>query len=137
MRTRLTLILTLLLVASCGDGGEEKSAERPECTEPVPAPETGAVPPKLRLDRYATITEVKMKKGALGITAVSDLPVVELYPPLARAILDAGYSIVSSDNEGFEAEIFFGDESVTGAYRLREAPCGEQVVVRLLYEEEK
>ena len=69
------------------------------------------------------------------MTAFSELPVVELYPPLARAVLDSGYSIVSSDNEGFEAEIFFGDDSVTGAYRLREAECPDRVIVRLLFED--
>lgn len=69
------------------------------------------------------------------MVAVSTKTVVELYPPLARAILDAGYSIVSSDNEGFEAEIFFGDETTTGAYRLREGPCKDEVTVRLLFEE--
>lgn len=130
------MILPLVLMSSCGGGDEGKTAERLECIRPTPAPDIGAVPPQLRLGRHATITEVKSREGALGITAVSDLPVVELYPPLARAILDAGYSIVSSDNEGFEAEIFFGDDSVTGAYRLREAPCGDQVVVKLLFEEE-
>jgi hypothetical protein len=103
--------------------------------DPVPAADISAVPKQLHLDRHATITEVGKRKGALGVTAVSELPVVELYPPLARAILDAGYSIVSSDNEGFEAEIFFGDESVTGAYRLREDPCGEQVIVKLLFDQ--
>lgn len=93
------------------------------------------MPRELRLGRHATITEVRRTDAALGITAVSELSVVELYPPLARAILDAGYSIVSSDNEGFEAEIFFGDDRTTGAYRLREAPCKEQVIVKLLFEQ--
>ena len=93
------------------------------------------MPKELKLERHATITDVTMRKGALGVTAVSELPVVELYPPLARALLDAGYSIVSSDNEGFEAEIFFGSDEITGAYRLREAPCGDQVIVKLLFDE--
>lgn len=65
---------------------------------------------------------------------MSELTVVELYPPLARAILDAGYEIVSADNEGFEAEIYFGDDRTTGAYRLRKAPCRQQVIVKLLLE---
>lgn len=135
MRTRLAIALSFLVLSSCGGGsGDTGGAGTPECLEPVPAADTADMPRELQLDRHATITEVAKKKGALGVTAISDLPVVELYPPLARAILDAGYSIVSSDNEGFEAEIFFGDESVTGAYRLREAPCGDQVIVKLLFD---
>jgi len=104
------------------------------CEPPVPAPRQQDVPSELQLARHATITDVTRKGTAVGVTAISDLTVVELYPPLARAILDAGYSIVSSDNEGFEAEIFFGDDKSTGAYRLREGPCNEQVTVRLLFE---
>ncbi len=94
------------------------------------------MPHELHLARHATITEVRHRGRALGVTAVSDLSVVELYPPLARAILDAGYSIVSSDNEGFEAEIFFGDDRTTGAYRLREGPCPGEVTVKLLFEQQ-
>ena len=97
--------------------------------------DTSAVPDGLHLEDHATVTEVTRHDRAVGIVAVSDLSVVELYPPLARAILDSGYSIVSSDNEGFEAEIFFGDEHTTGAYRLREAPCKDQVIVRLLFDD--
>lgn len=135
MRIRLAIALSFLMLSSCGgNSGDSREAGTPECLEPVLAADIADVPGELQLDRHATITEVDRKKGALGVTAISDLPVVELYPPLARAILDAGYSIVSSDNEGFEAEIFFGDESVTGAYRLREAPCGDQVIVKLLFD---
>ena len=136
MRNRLAIVLTLVVMSSCGGGGgDEGRALTPECGEPEPAPNAADVPAQLQLERHATITEVNTKRGALGVTAISDLPVVELYPPLARAVLAAGYSIVSSDNEGFEAEIFFGDDSVTGAYRLREAPCGDQVIVKLLFDQ--
>ena len=136
MRTRISIALTFVVMSACGGGGGAGRATSPGCASPIPIADTQAVPKELKLERYATITHVTTRKGALGVTAVSELPVVELYPPLARAILDAGYSIVSSDNEGFEAEIFFGSDAVTGAYRLREAPCGDQVIVRLLFDEE-
>ena len=126
----------VLLLAACGGGPEGKASRLEPCRSPDAASDISAVPSELRLDRHATITEVRTRKTAVGITAVSELSVVELYPPLARAILDAGYSIVSSDNEGFEAEIFFGDDRTTGAYRLREAPCKDQVVVKLLFEQQ-
>jgi len=125
-----------LLLCSCTGGGEVTTTSTP-CESPVPARAQKGVPNQLRLGRHATITKVAGRGKAVGVTAVSDLSVVELYPPLARAILDAGYSIVSSDNEGFEAEIFFGDDSTTGAYRLREGPCPGQVTVRLLFDESR
>lgn len=123
------------MISACAGDPGDAPASRPVCESPRPAADTTRVPSDLLLAEHATITEVTRRDGAVGVVAVSDLSVVELYPPLARAILDAGYSIVSSDNEGFEAEIFFGDDRTTGAYRLREAPCGEQVIVRLLFEE--
>ena len=126
----------LLVLAACGgDGDTGAPAARPTCVAPSPLSDLADVPKQLQLHRHATITEIAHQRGALGITATSDQSVVELYPPLARAILDSGYSIVSSDNEGFEAEIFFGNDKVTGAYRLREAPCRDQVIVRLLFDD--
>ena len=130
------MLVALALATSCG-GDTDPRAERPPCTDPTPSGEDPGLPPGLDLERHATITSVQHRNEALGVTAVSELSVVELYPPLARGVLDAGFRIVGSDNEGFEAEIYFGDRNVTGAYRLREAPCKEQVIVKLLYEDRR
>ncbi len=133
---RVVALVWIAITAACGGDGESAATGSPTtCPIPNEARDAGDVPPELHLSDHATVTEVTRRGGALGITAISTKSVVELYPPLARAILDAGYSIVSSDNEGFEAEIFFGDEAVTGAYRLREGPCKDQVTVRLLFED--
>lgn len=128
-------MVAVLLLTACGGERRDASTRAVSCESPRTAASSDLVPPELQLDQHATVTKVERKGAALGVTAVSDLPIVELYPPLARAILDAGYSIVSSDNEGFEAEIFFGDDKTTGAYRLREAACPDQVVVKLLFEQ--
>ena len=132
MRALVVLAAASMALANCSEKPEPKAQP---CPAPSEAPDLSAVPKQLHLADHATITEVKETAKGVGVTAVSDLPVVEVYPPLARAILDAGYSIIASDNEGFEAEIFFGDDVVTGAYRLREAPCGDQVIVRLLFDD--
>ena len=128
------LLIALAVATSCG-GESAPRAELPPCDQHTPSKKSPPIPAEMALDRHATIISVKERGSAIGITAVSELSVVELYPPLARGVLDAGFRIVSSDNEGFEAEIFFGGRDVTGAYRLREAPCKKQVFVRLLYEE--
>lgn len=135
MRLAIPLLLATLALSCSSDGSPQVGASPTPCVTPPLASDADEAPKELELHRHATIIDVKRRAGALGITAVSGLTVVELYPPLARAILDAGYSIVSSDNEGFEAEIFFGDDRVTGAYRLREGPCEDQVTVRLLFED--
>ena len=136
MRRELAAALRLLLLSACGGNDDSTAPRAAPCSSPVEAPDTRAVPRELDLAEHATITRVTRRGAAIGVSAVSELSVVELYPPLARAILDAGYSIVSSDNEGFEAEIFFGDDKTTGAYRLREAGCEGQVVVKLLFEQQ-
>ncbi len=137
MRIGLVGACALVILACACSGGAGPSATRSptSCPTPGEALDAKKAPAELRLDDHATITNVTRRRNALGITAISTKSVVELYPPLARAILDAGYSIVSSDNEGFEAEIFFGDADVTAAYRLREGPCEDQVTVRLLFED--
>lgn len=131
-------LLVAGLTPACGGDAAPTAAPAPtSCPIPETSSDAGKVPSVLQLDDHSTITEVSRRRGALGVVAVSEKTVVELYPPLARAVLDAGYSIVASDNEGFEAEIYFGDDTTTGAYRLREGPCKDQVTVRLLFDETK
>ena len=66
------------------------------------------------------------------VEVITEQKIVEVDPPLQRAILDAGYEILSHDNEGFEAEIFFarGSKSV-GTIIMREGPCEGQATLRL------
>ena len=72
------------------------------------------------------------------MTLVSDETVVELYPQFARALVEGGHEILSGDNEGFEAEIFFTlRDGRAGRYVLREGPCRDDVTVHILYEEKK
>lgn len=131
---RALAVLTATSMALTGCSSTPEATPEP-CSTPSPARDAFAAAEQLRLDDHATITEVKRTTEGIAVTALTDLPVVEIYPPLARAVLDAGYSIIASDNEGFEAEIFFGDEVVTGAYRLREGPCEDQVTVKLLFDD--
>jgi hypothetical protein len=72
--------------------------------------------------------------GEFTAEVVSDKKIVEIYPVLSREILDAGYEIVSGDNEGFEAEIFFRKGTKKfGAYRLKEEECPGRVAMRLTF----
>lgn len=130
---RAVALLAVVVCASCGSGDEPAAAPTP-CPTPVPIADSRLLPEDVPLAEHGIVTEIEVEGGYVGATAVSEMQVVELYPPLARALLDGGYDIVSSDNEGFEAEIFFArGEDVTGAYRLREGPCPDQVTIKLLY----
>ncbi len=82
--------------------------------------------------------ETGRRRGFTAVTVVTQETVVELYPQLARALLEGGHQIVSGDNEGFEAEIFFAlRDGRPGRYLLREGPCPDDVTVTILYEEKK
>lgn len=122
------------MTMSCGNGVAEPTARPKPCPTFAPVGDTSLLPRDVPLQRFATITELEIKGGFLGAEATTDTRIVELFPPLARALLDSGYDILASDNEGFEAEIFFGrGKKVTGTFLMREGPCKDQVTIRLLY----
>ena len=84
------------------------------------------------------MVEVGRRRGFSAVTLITEESVVELYPQLARALLEGGHEIVSGDNEGFEAEIFFTlRDGRTGRYVLREGPCRDEVTLHILYQERK
>ncbi|MDQ3916367.1 MAG: hypothetical protein M3323_13735 [Actinomycetota bacterium] len=124
-----------LAACSGGDGAA------PGAT-PCPARPTVAAPASLPRDldqtHHGDVVEVGRRRGFSAVTLVSEETVVELYPQLARGLLDGGHEILAGDNEGFEAEIFFGlRDGRTGRYVLREGPCRDQVTLHILYEEER
>jgi hypothetical protein len=128
-------VALLLLVSGCGGDGDGDAAPTP-CATPVPVDDRDLrlLPRDVPLAEHGVVTEVQIRAGFLGAEAIGQTRIIELYPPLARSVLDAGYDIISSDNEGFEAEIFFArGKYITGAYRLREGPCKDEVTIRLLY----
>lgn len=128
-------LAAVLVLSGCGGGGDGDAASS-SCPSPVSVDDRDLrlLPRDIPFAAHGVVTEVVVKRGFLGAEAVGETPIIELYPPLARAVLDARYDIVSSENEGFEAEIFFAKgRHITGAYRLREGPCKDQVTIRLLY----
>jgi len=94
--------------------------------------ERSLLPPDITFDDHATIIGQQVEKGFLITEARSELMVVELDPIIQRDLLENGFEILSHDNEGFEAEIFFarGKEFV-GTFTLRDL-CEGQIRVRLV-----
>ncbi len=123
--------LVALMVGACGD--EEAGSGAAPCPTPTSVRGSEALPENLELDRFGVVTRVEEANRSVGAEIISESSVVELYPPLARDLLDSGYDILSGDNEGFEAEIFFARKGVNGAYRLREGPCKGQVTIRVVF----
>lgn len=123
--------MTALALGACS-GGEDGRSEA--CPAPTPLGSLALLPPDIPLDEWGVVEELEVTDGFLAGRAISETQIVELYPVMARATVDAGYEILSGDNEGFEAEIFFvRGKDTTGTFVLREGPCGDQVTIRLLY----
>ncbi|HJR45155.1 MAG TPA: hypothetical protein VJ927_06075 [Actinomycetota bacterium] len=131
----LVAVLAGLLIGGCGGSSGE---EPPRCELPQEVEDLSDLPRDLPVDRWGNVTEIGVENGFLGVVAVTDTTIIELYPQIARAVSEGGYTILSGDNEGFEAEIFFErGQGTTGAFRLRQGPCVEQVTIRLLLEAER
>ena len=129
-------LLSAVAFSLAGCSGDADTAG--PCTLPSQVADLSLLPADIPLDSWGTVAEAQVADGFLGARAVTTTPIVELYPVMARATAEAGYTILSGDNEGFEAEIFFQrGAGTTGTYRLREGPCGDQVTIRLLYQSQR
>lgn len=125
------LLVAALVLGACGAGADERAEA---CPAPTPLDNLALLPSDIPLDEWGIVEQLEVKEGFLAARAISETQIVELYPIMARATVAAGYEILSGDNEGFEAEIFFvRGKHTTGTYILREGPCKDQVTIRLLY----
>ena len=126
-----SLVLVGLLAVSCTSSGGTASPSAP-CESPTPITLKDPLPPGIPLDDYGEVVAAGESKGFRMVEVVTEQQIVAVDPPLQRAILDAGYEILSHDNEGFEAEIFFARSSKSvGTIIMREGPCEGQATLRL------
>ena len=131
----LLTVLLGLVIAGCG-GSEDPGL--PKCPVPQALADTSNLPKNLPMEAWGTVDQAEVEDGFLSARAVTETSIIELYPVMARAVSEGGYTILAGDNEGFEAEIFFNrGEGTTGTFRLRQGPCAGQVTIRLLYEAER
>jgi hypothetical protein len=128
------LAASFVLAASLACGGDEPRAEPAPCEIPQEAENVDLVPEDLGLERFGTITEAGRSGRRLTATLVTETEINLLYPPLARKLLDSGYFMVSSENEGTDAEIFFARGRISGVYLMKHGePCGDLVTLTLDY----
>lgn len=133
-RRGIAVIAVPLFVAACG--GNEPRAEPTPCPRRAPVEPPGDVPEVLDQTHRGDVVDVGRRRGFSAVTVITKESVVELYPQLARGLLEGGHEIDAGDNEGFEAEIFFTlRDGRAGRYVLREGPCRDDVTLHILYEE--
>ncbi|MDQ3982211.1 MAG: hypothetical protein M3271_05965 [Actinomycetota bacterium] len=133
---RLSALVVAFVAGACG-GSDARPAATP-CPDPPAVAPPRSLPRDLDQSAHGRFVETGRRRGYAAVTLVSTETVVELYPQLARGLLEGGHEILSGDNEGFEAEIFFAlRDGRTGRYVLREGPCRDEVTLHILYEEKK
>ncbi|HYO60990.1 MAG TPA: hypothetical protein VEU29_03735 [Actinomycetota bacterium] len=135
----IALIAIPFVVTGCGGGGgAAPAASLDPCSQPLSVAEPEGVPPALDQAHHGYVADVGHRRGYRAVTVVTRETIVELYPHLARDLVENDHEIVAGDNEGFEAEIFFElHDGRAGRYILREGPCKGDVTVNILYEETK
>jgi hypothetical protein len=129
------LIVAVAIVTTAACGGDSSPTTQPtSCEIPPPATNADIVPKDLGLSQHGTITEAGRSGRRLTATLVTETEINLLYPPLARKLLDSGYFMVSSENEGTDAEIFFARKRISGVYLMKHGrPCGDLVTLTLDY----
>lgn len=132
IRAQVASSVAALLLVGCGGGEGSVSTGPTPCPLPPPGGNEQLLPKGLELTEYGVLAEAGVSRGFVTARVVSDIQIVELYPPIARALVDNGFKILSGDNEGFEAEIFFKrGRNETGNIYMREGPCTDQVTLKL------
>ena len=121
-----------LAACSSGDTGSRYAA----CAEPGAAEKSRILPHDMPLLAEAELTDVTTEKGFVAISGIAtDATVDNLYDSMVRTVRDNGFDVLSQENEGFEAEVYFSRSTdVAGMASLRKGPCPSQVTYSVLYD---
>jgi hypothetical protein len=107
----------VLVATGCSGGGDAAS-----CPEPTPLADPPAVSRQIQASRLGTVVAGQVAAGFVTLTIDSDLSVDELTDRLPRSLGRLGHEPLSVDDEGFEAEIYFGGPgSATSVVRVVES----------------
>lgn len=114
----VALLLALTVLPGCG--GSDTAAACPAPTALADPPRLSAV---IQAARLGTVVAGQSAAGFVTLTIESDLSVAELTDRLPRSLGRLDHEPLTVDNEGFEAEIYFGGpRAATSVVRVREDP---------------
>ena len=131
----------MLVAGGCsgGSGGDTSAQPTPCPSITGTTKDESLIPKDLPIELFGEIVATDLGQGFLTVDALSTTQIIELDPMLQRDLIANGYQIVSHDNEGFEAEIFFARGSgTTGVFSMHDNPCRKGIVrLKLVYTSKK
>ncbi len=103
----------------------------PGCGLPTPRPnaELKELPEAFLLDGEVTqLVRVQKRQGGIVAAINVALGVAPAWERYKEASKQAGFNIVGSDNEGFEAEIYLRNPEKLGAVQIRTSNCDDSSI---------
>jgi hypothetical protein len=133
---RTTILAVAVMVLVGCTGGSEKRASPPglsgTCGLPSPDPDSrrdDSLVPDYFLPEGAEIAKAQAERGGF-ITAINvPLSVGGAFEHYRTAARDAGYEVIQTDNEGFEAEIYLRRGKKVAAIQVRTSTCDDRSIV--------
>lgn len=132
-RATAALVALIVVLAGCQrDGAGIRDAAGRHCRPVAAAGDTGALPTALDLGSFATVTQVVRDGGFVNATAFARGTLRDVHRSFSRVVRRAGYSIVGSENEVVEADVYFArGPKTTGAAKFIQTACDGRVRIQL------
>ncbi|MGH3647098.1 MAG: hypothetical protein ACRDTM_07970, partial [Micromonosporaceae bacterium] len=124
---RALAVVMLAALALPGCGADDPSACPP--ITPVASASLAPLPDELKLAKLGTVTGVHVDAEQITATLQRDATIDEAATAVQEHFGDIGWDVVSTDNEGFEAEVFVVRNADTGLIKIRESDCAGRVIL--------
>ncbi|MGH3716389.1 MAG: hypothetical protein ACRDT4_23450 [Micromonosporaceae bacterium] len=121
-------VLALAAVLTVPACGPEMAPECPPLRA-VASASLAPLPDGLELTEMGTVTGVQVDAEQVTATIQRDSTVGDATTVVQKHFERIGWTVVNTDNEGFEAEIFVVRDADTGLINIREAECAGRVVM--------
>lgn len=126
-------MLLVTLISCTGDSpgsGEDPAGLSGTCGLPTPEPgRDEALVPDVLLPEGAEISNAQAERGGFIAAINVKLSVAEAVAFYKKAIKEAGYEVISIDNEGFEAEMYLRLKKKVAAIQIRTSTCDDRSIV--------
>ena len=131
----IAIALAACAVLACSACTEETTPPGPEnglsgtCGLPTPEPERDeTIVPRYFLPEGAEVSNATAERGGF-LTAINvPLNVQKSYDFYTEAAKGAGYEMIQTDNEGFEAELYLRKGKRLAAIQIRQSKCSDRSI---------